>query len=88
MAMKKPVKKSVPTKKGDEPVRVATKRKPPAGSENPSKSHWGTKSRNDEVRDALKEGYKKYGKTNFNKTWEINLNAGGFGIPRPVKKKP
>lgn len=73
-------------KKGDEPVRVATKRKPPAASVNPSKAPWGTKNRNDEIKDALKEGYKKYGKTNLNKTWKINYNAGGFGIPRPVPK--
>jgi len=83
MAMKKPV------KKGDEPVRVASKAKQPAGSINPSKNRGiFTKSRNEEVADALKEGNKKYGKTNFNKTWKISYNAGGFGIPRPVKKKP
>ena len=82
MAMKKPM------KKGDEPVRVASKAKQPAGSKNPGKNHGiFTKSRNEEVADALKEGNKKYGKTNFKKTWEIDLNAGGFGIPRPVKKK-
>ena len=79
MAMKKPV------KKGDEPVRVASKAKQPAGSINPSKKPGiFIKSRNEEVADAIKEGNKKYGKGNYT----IDLNAGGFGIPRPVKKKP
>ena len=77
-----------PKKRGDEPVRVASKAKQPAGSINPSKAPFGNKSRNKEVANALKEGNKKYGKTNFNKTWKIDYNAGGFGIPRPVKKKP
>ena len=84
MAMKKLVKKSVPTKKGDEPVRVAIKRKPPAGSENPGANRGiFTKSRNEEIADANKEGIKKFGRGNYT----IDLNAGGFGIPRPVKKK-
>lgn len=78
MAAKKPV------KKGDEPVRVALKAKQPAGSENPGKKpSMFTKSRNQEIADANKEGKKKFGRGNYT----INLNAGGFGIPRPVKKK-